>query len=346
MRGVYRQDREILTINLLSSLSLLSFFVLLVPSMGMAAPPLEFCANRTPDQQLGAVKGTTTGECIPLAEKKDTSVIQKDRNREVRIENLQTEVTTFLRKYNQFVDCCKTDLAELQTVEELGDEVGELLAVAQAGLFSEHMKLRGWTLRELIPPVAKARADLKTLRVKLEDVGTARQKLGELDYQESSREAARLRDVEDSLDREIRSQPLPTGAKTGTGIGANPGVGSAIGKTPRTGAQIGAEGAVGGDLGANPKAGRDIGATGPTGFEIGATGRAGTEIGESRLNSDESAVGSSLQPSTVGSSISDTTVGSSLGQSNVGSSLSDTSIGSTLGGSSVGSSLQNRGTNR
>lgn len=326
-------------------LTLLYFFVLLVSyDTGMAAPPLEFCANRTPDQQLGAAKGNIAGECLPLVEKKDKPPVQKDREREIRIENLQVEVTTFLNKYNQFLDCCKTDLAELQTVEELGDEVGELLAMAQAGLFTEHMKLRGWTLRELIPPVAKARTDLKTLRVKLEEIGTARQKLGELDYEESSREAARLREVEESLDRDIRSQPLPTGPKTGTSIGASPSVGTAIGKTPRTGAQIGAEGVVGTDLGASPKAGRDIGATGPTGFEIGATGRAGTNIGESRLNADQSAVGSSLQQSTVGSSISDTTVGSSLGQSNIGSSLNDTSIGSTLGGSSVGSSLQNRGT--
>jgi hypothetical protein len=264
----------------------------------------------------------------------------------LKIENLQAEVTSFLQKYNQFLECCKTDLAELQTVEELGDEVGDLLAVAQSGLFSEHMKLRGWTLRELLPPVAKARADLKILHEKLEQVGTARQKLGELGYEESGKEAARLREIEESLQKDIRSPSIPTGPKTGTGIGASSSVGGAIGMTPKTGAQIGAEGAVGGDLGANPKAGRDIGATGPTGFEIGATGRAGAEIGESRLNSDQSAVGSSLRQSTVGSSISDTSVGSSLGQSTIGSSLGDTSIGSSLGGSSVGSSLQNRGTNR
>lgn len=343
---MYGQHKGVRTSQIVFGFSL---FLSLLPvpyDIGVAAPPLEFCANRTPDQQLGAGKGNKADECIPLAEKKEKPTGEEERTREIRIENLQAEVTTFLHKYNQFLECCKTDLAELQTVEALGDEVGELLAVAQTGLFSEHMKLRGWTLRELLPPVAKARADLKTLRVKLEHVGTARKKLGELDYEESAKEAARLRDVEEALDKEIRSQPLPTGPKTGTSIGASPSVGSAIGKTPRTGAQIGAEGAVGADLGANPKTGRDIGATGPTGFEIGATGRAGTDIGESRLNSDQSAVGSSLQQSTVGSSISDTTVGSSLGQSNIGSSLSDTSVGSTLGGSSVGSSLQNRGTNR
>lgn len=317
--------------------------------IGSAAPPLEFCENRTPDQQLGAAKGDSSGKCIPLVEKREQASRDegtRENARQLKVENLQAEVTGFLRKYNQFLECCKTDLAELQTVEELGDEVSELLAVAQSGLFSEHMKIRGWTLRELLPPVAKARADIKTLRAKLEYVGSGREKLGELGYEESAREAARLREVEESIERNIRSPSLPTGPKTGTGIGASSSVGGAIGKTPRTGAQIGAEGAVGGDLGATPRTGRDIGATGPTGFEIGATGRAGADIGESRLNSDQSAVGSSLQQSTVGSSISDTTVGSSFGQSTIGSSLGDTSIGSSLGGSSVGSSLQNRGTSR
>ena len=320
-------------------------------ALGSAAPPLEFCENRTPDQQLGAARSSSSGnsseKCVPLVEKRERASPgegDEENARQVKIENLQAEVTGFLQKYNQFLECCKTDLGELRTVEELGDEVGDLLAVAQAGLFSEHMKIRGWTLRELLPPVAKARADLKTLRTKLEHVGTGRAKLGELGYEESAREAGRLREMEESIERDFRSPSLPTGPKTGTSIGASSSVGGAIGKTPRTGSQIGAEGAVGADLGANPKTGRDIGATGPTGFEIGATGRAGADIGESRLNSDQSAVGSSLQQSTVGSNISDTTVGSSLSQSTIGSSLGDTSIGSSFGGSSVGSSLQNRGT--
>lgn len=264
----------------------------------------------------------------------------------MKIDDLQTEVTGFLHKYNQFLECCKTDLTELKTIENLGDEVGDLLALAQSGLFSEHMKLRGWTLRELIPPVAKARADLKTLREKLEHVSASREKLSELGFEESAKEAARLREIEESLEKNIRSPSLPTGPKTGTTIGTSPSLGGGIGKTPRTGVQIGAAGSVAGDLGATPRTGREIGATGPTGFEIGATGRAGADIGESRLNSDQSAVGSSLQHSTVGSSIADTTVGSSLGHSTIGSSLGDTSIGSSLGGSSVGSSLQNRGTSR
>lgn len=313
------------------------------PIDGLTAPPLEYCANRTPDQQLGAAKdssGDPASSCRPLVEKTDAARPDRKPAHESRVENLETEVIAFLQKYNDFLACCKTDLAELRTVEELGDEVGELLATAQAGLFSEHVKLRGWTLRELLAPVAKARADLRTLHAQLVEIAHARQKLSALDYEDAAREALRLRALEESLDHTIRPQPVPTGPKTGTSIGVSPSVGGAIGKTPKTGSQIGAEGTVGADAGATPRTGRDIGATGPTGFEIGGTGRAGADIGDSRLNTDPSAVGSTLAPSTVGSSLSDSTVGSSLGPSSIGSTLEDTSVGSSLSGSSVGSSLQ------
>ncbi len=302
-----------------------------------------FCPDRTPDQQFGAMHGAEAhgGACIPLVEKQDPSAEPKESTHDIHIERLQAEVTTFLGAYNQFLACCKGDLAELRRIDELGDHVTELLTAAQSGLFSEHMKLRGWTMRELLSPIVKARTDLKTLRAQLEHLGEAREKIGELGYEDAAKEAARLREIEESLDHVIRSRPLSTGPKTGTSIGSSPSVGGAIGKTPRTGAQIGAEGAVGADFGANPRTGRELGVTGPTGFEIGGTGRAGPEIGESRLNRDQSAVGSDLPPSAVNSSLPDTTVGSSLTPSTIGSSLGDTSIGSSLGGSSVGSTLQN-----
>ncbi len=320
-----------------------------------ASPPIEFCGNRTLDQQLGATKGgshaNAEGSCVPLIDKKeatsDENRVARERPREIRqikVENLQSEAMAFLQKYNQFLECCKTDFAELKIVEELGNEVGDLLTAAQDGLFSEHMKIRGWTLSELIPPVAKARADLKILRAKLELLGEIQQKVGELGSEYTSREAAQLSEIEESIENDIKPRRLPTGPKTGTRIGTSPAVGSAIGITPKTGAQIGAEGAVGADLGMTPKTGRDIGATGPTGFEIGATGKAGADIGDSRLNTDLSTVGSSLQQSTVHSNLSDTTVGSNFGRSNISSSLGDTSVDSSLEKSGVGSSLQNRGT--
>ena len=332
----------------LSILALLLTAPLTQATPGHAAPLLEFCEHSSADQQLRASKGTVG--CVPLVEKKEPYASDDHTTQEstprMKIENLQQEVTTFLQKYNQFLECCRTDLAELQSVEELGNDVNELLTMAQAGLFSEHMKLRGWTIAELLPPVAKARADLKRLHAKLETIGNARNQLGQLDYESAAKESRRIQELEDSIQNDFQVRSLPAGPKTGTGIGASSTAGTSIGKTPRSGADIGAGGSQGGDVGVSPRSGANIGASGPTGFDIGATGRAGADIGESRLNSDQSAVGSSLQQSTVGSSIGDTTVGSSLGQSTIGSSLGDTSIGSSFGGSSVGSSLQNRSTNR
>ncbi|MCS6285570.1 MAG: hypothetical protein H8K08_09065 [Nitrospira sp.] len=330
----------------------LVLFFLAAPFAGTvsadAAPLLEFCEHSAADHQLRASKGTAG--CVPLVEKKEPSASDdrtaRDSTRQMKIENLQQEATAFLQRYNQFLECCRTDLAELRSVEELGNDVNDLLTMAQSGLFSEHMKLRGWTIAELLPPVAKARADLKRLHTKLEAIGDARTRLSQLDYESAAKESRRIQELEDSIQKDFQIRSLPAGPKTGTGIGASSAVGTSIGKTPRSGADIGAGGSQAGDIGATPRSGADIGASGPTGFDIGATGRAGADIGESRLNSDQSAVSSSLQQSTVGSSIEDTTVGSSLGQSTIGSSLSDTSIGSSLGGSSVGSSLQNRSTNR
>ncbi len=248
----------------------------------------------------------------------------------MKIENLQSEVAHFLGEYHRFLECCKTDLTDLQTVEDLGDDVAELLRVAQTGLFSEQLKVRGFTFRELLPPVAKARADLRVLRSRLERLGQAKDRLPSLDYEAGGKEAQAISDLEESIHRDFRAPRLPIGPKTGTAIGVSPAAGPDIGKTPKTGASIGSEGLAGTSVGATPKTGRDIGATGPTGFEIGGTGKAGPAIGDSSLNSEESAVGSTLERSSVGSTLSDSTVGSSLGQSNIGSTLPDSTVGSSF----------------
>lgn len=290
---------------------------------------------------------------MPLAETKDKRPAEQEGEaatggtapRDFKIENLQSDVSTFLKKYRHFLACCKTDLDELQQVEELGNEVGELLTATQANLSNYSLASRGIMLRDMMTPVAKARADLKTLRARLERIRESSDRLGQSDFEGTGREIRRIQELEGSIDQDIRAPKLPGSAKTGMDIGVAPAVGPNIGKAPRSGASIGREGRTGQDIGASPKSSSDIGASGPTGFAIGATGRAGPAIGESTLNNDTSSdVNSSLQRSTVGSSLSDSSVGSSLGSSTVGSSLQDTSVGSSLGGSSVGSSLQERPT--
>lgn len=315
-----------------------------------AASPLYWCPDRKADQQYSATQGPG---CVPLVEKKEAQATEQEGEtptsdkppRDFKIENLQGDVSTFLNKYRRFLDCCKTDLAELQQIEELGDEVGELLASTQTNLSNHSLASRGIMLREMIPPVAKARADLRTLRARLERIGEASNQREQAEFEEAGRETRAMREIEESIDKDIRAPKLPASAKTGVDIGVAPAAGPNIGKAPKAGSSIGNVGRTGQDIGVSPKSSKDIGSSGPTGFDIGATGRAGPSIGESALNSDTSStVNSSLQRSTVGSSISDSSIGSSLGSSTVGSSLQDTSVGSSFGGSSVGSSLQDRAT--
>ncbi len=315
-----------------------------------AASPLYWCPDQKSDRQYSAEQGPG---CVPLVEKKEAPSAEQEgetstRNRtphDFKIENLQTDVSTFLSKYRQFLDCCKTDLNELQQIEEMGNEVGDLLKSTQDNLSNHSMASRGIMLREMIPTVSKVRSDLKKLRATLERISTSTNTRNSGGFEASGREANAIREMEESIERDIHAPKLSTGPKTGASIGNAPAAGPSIGKTPKTGNTIGGEGVSGQGIGASSKNSHDIGGSGPAGFGIGATGRAGPSIGESTFNNESSsAVGSSLQRSTVGSSLSDSTVGSSFGGSGVGSSLGESGVGSSFGSSSVGSSIQERGT--
>ena len=313
--------------------------VVLAHLMASAASTIYYCPERKGDQQYSAQPGPG---CIPLVEKK------KDRpestpQRDFQADNLEKDVSAFLTRYQRFLDCCKTDLNELRELEEMADELDQLLASAQANLSNYSLASRGIMLRELIPKVAKAKGDLRTLHARLESINDLSSRRDSLDFEQQGRASQKVRELEESIERDIRAPELPNSAKTGSSIGVAPAAGTSIGRSSKSGTQIGQEGVTGQDIGVTPKSSRDIGSSGLSGFEIGATGRAGPAIGESTLNQDgSSGVGSTLQRSTVGSSISDSTVGSSMNSSSVGSSMQDTSVGSSFGGSSVGSTLQNR----
>ena len=325
-------------------------FIGITAATASAASPLYWCPDRKSDQQYSATNGPG---CVPLVEKKETPAAKQEGEtptsdkppRDFKVENLQGDVSTFLNRYRDFLDCCKTDLSELQQVEDMGDEVGDLLKSTQANISNHSMASRGIMLREMIPPVAKARADLKKLRATLDRIGTTSNARESGDLEESGRAAQAIHEMEESIERDIHAPKLSTGPKTGANIGSAPAAGPSIGKTPKTGNAIGAGGVTGQDVGASSRSSHDIGSSGPAGFAIGGTGRAGPSIGESTFNSESSsAVGSSLQRSTVGSSLSDSTVGSSVGGSSVGSDLGESSVGSSFGSSSVGSTIQERGT--
>lgn len=303
------------------------------------ASTIYYCPDRHGDQQYSAQPGPG---CMPLVDK--TQDMPKGMpQRHFQVDNLEQDVSAFLARYQKFLACCKTDLNELREVEEMADELNQLLASTQANLSNYSLVSRGIMLRELLPRVAKARSDLKTLRARLERINDLSSRRDQLDFEAEGRESQKLRELEESIERDIRAPKLPGSAKTGANIGVAPAAGPAIGRSPKTGTEIGQEGVTGHEIGATPKSSRDIGNSGPSGFEIGATGRAGPGIGESTLNQETSSgVGSTLQRSTIGSNLPDSTVGSSINPSTVGSSLQDTSVGSSFGSSSVGSSLQNR----
>jgi hypothetical protein len=201
----------------------------LAPSIGMAAPPLEYCGTRKSDQRLGAASppernraGQPHADCTPFIESKtpDAEAPPDTRKparppRDLKIENLPVEVSKFLQEYRQFLDCCKTDPAELARVEELGDEVGDLLRLAQTELFSEQMKLRGMTLNEMISPVASARRDLGMLHKKLEQLGALMEKRDAAEFEEAGRETLAIEETEETLQKGLRPHHLPSGAKTG-----------------------------------------------------------------------------------------------------------------------------------
>lgn len=323
----------------------------IMASTASAASTLYWCPDQKADRQYSAMQEPG---CVPLVEKEETRAAEQKGETptsdkplpDLKIENLQGDVSTFLNKYRNFLDCCKTDLSELQQIQEMGDEVGDLLKSTQANMSNHSMASRGIMLREMIPTVARARADLKKLRATLERISTSTNTRESGDFESSGRETHAIREMEDSIQRDFQAPKLSTGPKTGSSIGNAPAAGSSIGKTPKTGSTIGGEGVSGQSIGASSKNSHDIGSSGPAGFGIGATGRAGPSIGESTFNSESSsAVGSSLQRSTVGSSLSDSTVGSSFGGSSVGSSLGESGVGgSSFGSSSVGSTIQERGT--
>jgi hypothetical protein len=300
-----------------------------------AASTIYYCPDRRPDQQYSSRPGPS---CVPLVDRTQQESRTATPQRHFRVDNLQQDVSGFLSRYKTFLECCKTDLGELREIEEMADELDQLIVSTQANLSNYSLASRGIMLRELLPRVAKVKGDLKLLRARLEKIGELSSGRDTQDLEQGQTASRQIREIQESIERDIHAPTLPGSAKTGTNIGAPPAAGPAIGRSPKTGTEIGQEGLTGQNIGATPRNSRDIGNGGPSGFAIGETGRAGPAIGESTLNQDTSSgVSSTLQRSTIGSSISDSTVGSSLKRSTIGSSMPDTS-----GNSGAGPDVQNR----
>lgn len=294
-----------------------------VPSDAMAGPPLYWCPQRPPDQEYGA---TREPGCVPLVEKeKRDQRAKRDKAAAlppIKLENIQTEASAFLNDFRQYLACCGTDPDTLEDLEELDERASAILKAAETGLFTEKMKLKGFTLSEVIPPVARARDQLRELEKRLVGIAAAKDRLDELDYEAAGRERRKIQELEDSIARDFGIKPSPPSPKTGMEIGQTPPTGPNIGNVPPTGAEFGVQGRTGRDLGFTPSTtGKDIGQTPPTGYEIGRTGAAGPAIGESDLNTRPSGITSTLGGSSVDSNMQNRPLGSGLSPSMVDSDL-------------------------
>lgn len=308
-----------------------------------------WCPDRPPNQQYSAKPAPG---CSPIYEKQEQPDAQAAgeespaKSREpIKLEGVEAEISVFLVQYNKFLECCASDVAAADQLTDLEDEATRLINAMQDTGFASNLRYqRGTTVNQLMTPIVQARTNLRKIKLEHEQIRASMNRRQSLGFEEAGRETLAIEGAEESISKDFKTMKTPSSAKTGVNIGATPATGAEIGRTPAAGTGIGGGGTVGRNIGTTTETGPEIGATGSVGTDIGATGRAGTSIGESNFNSGSSRVGSSLQPSSVGSSLSDSTVGSSLGSSTTGSSLQDSTLGSTLGGSTTGSSLQNRGT--
>lgn len=293
-------------------------------TVALAGPPLYWCPQRPPDQQYGADREPG---CVPFVEKEKPADKRKEDKAAARppikLENIQAEASAFLNDYRQYLACCGTDPDTLDDLEELDDRATAILKATEAGSFTEQMKLKGFALSEVIRPVAQARDQLRALEKRLTALGTAKDRLHELDYETAGRERRTIQEMENSISRDFGIKPPPASPKTGRQIGQTPPTGTHIGVVPPTGPEFGVQGKTGRDLGVTPATGRDIGQTPPTGFEIGATGAAGPGIGDSELNVRPSGATSTLGGSSVDSSLQSRPLDSGLSPSLVDSDLRD-----------------------
>jgi hypothetical protein len=209
--------------------------------------PVYWCPDRTADRQI-----TVTSEpgCTPLVDKEEEG--QKVSGKEekpkdpIKIVNIQNEASKFVHRYRQFLDCCANKVESIEDVEDLHEQASHILkSVQQKGIYNstgfgigdnslgagneglgggpgKSPKLgtfaRQYTLSEIVGTVARARDDLRKLKIRLEQVAESKQKVETLDYEAGGRERRRIEDEEDAIAKEFRAKRPPASARTGMEI--------------------------------------------------------------------------------------------------------------------------------
>jgi hypothetical protein len=222
---------------------------------GTVPAPVYYCPDKPPDQQLS---GRPAPGCIPLIDEREEALkaekreAAKKKGQEVKVpppvrrEDLERETSSFLHDYRKFLQCCINDPEAIDTVEDLDDRASGLLKdIQEKALVNMQTNQRGMTLSQFIPPLARAKLDLGTLRKKLASLEKAKDRLGDLDFETAGRERRRIQEEEASLLKNFRPTLPPEAARTGTDIGdtTTPNrYGETIGSTtlqPATGTDIG-----------------------------------------------------------------------------------------------------------
>jgi hypothetical protein len=157
-----------------------------------------------------------------MVEKKDPSKIGKEPTQEgpqLKAEDIEKEVSVFLQQYRAFLKCCAEDPGSIPEVQKLEDQADRILrAVQETGFINMGTAQRGFTVKEMIRPVAQARDDLRRLHQRLNDLGQSRGKVDALDYEAGGHERRRIQEEEQALKREFRPTAPPDSARTGTEI--------------------------------------------------------------------------------------------------------------------------------
>ena len=85
----------------------------LLPDLAQSASTIYYCPDRKSDQQYSS---RPAPGCAPLVDEKqpsqgDDSLQPQRVPTDFKIENLQSDVSAFLNRYHQLLECCKTDVS-------------------------------------------------------------------------------------------------------------------------------------------------------------------------------------------------------------------------------------------
>jgi len=184
--------------------------------------PIYWCPKRTPDQQYSTTRAPGCTPLVSEADKKRAAEREKEGKLQaktpIKIQNIQTEISKFVRQYRRFLDCCANDPASLDEVDQLQDQAFELLkAIQETGLLNmgAGTNQRQFTTSELIRPVVQASQDLHKLKMRLEQLGESKDTLEVHEFEPAARERRRIQQEEDAITKELRPVRPPDSARTG-----------------------------------------------------------------------------------------------------------------------------------